>query len=181
MADPRIREEILRTAEKAALESKAPAVLGEKINLGNRLTHEEYVDYYSEMLDKNYEGYVTFKRPGVMETMKIGGMKSEILREAGVRDIRLVDTSAHYYAGILATMQVVVTKAPSWLPKDLKTFNDFDLLAHLFLLYETWLDSFRKPTDDETATDGSGDTPGTEKALDDAKNIPGPGGSPPAV
>ena len=146
-------QELVRNKILETVKANAPRVLtdddvnelGNKVNSGNRLMHEIYVDYEAPMSGRHYEGYVTFKRPGVMETLKIGSHKATILKLAGITDITMVDNSMHYYATVYAVIQVTVVKAPKWLPKgeELINFDDFDLLTYLFSQYSEWLDSFR--------------------------------------
>lgn len=128
----------------------------EQVRLGGDLKTGVPINYTS--LDGNkFEGTVVFKRPTMQDYMKIGALKSEYLRQAGVVDVRLVDLVVKEMAQILALFKVVIVKCPSWL-MDVDKIQEADVLYHVYEKYEAWEDSFRKrdttePTEPSGATE----------------------------
>jgi hypothetical protein len=94
-----------------------------------------------------YTGTVVFKRPSVMDYMKMGAAKSEILRNSGVRDLTLVDSGVKLMAQIIGTLKTVVVKSPEWLVR-IDDVEDTDLLFHIYGEYQEWERSFRVSADE---------------------------------
>lgn len=109
---------------------------------GSKATNTVFIDFTSDY-GNLYQGNVVFKRPGVMDIMKMGAHKSEILRLAGVRDMNMVDQGVKYMAQVIATLKLVVLKSPEWLVR-IETVEETDLLFHVFDKYNEWERSFRK-------------------------------------
>lgn len=133
--------------------------------LGNKLTSGAVIDFTSEE-GNHYTGTIIFRRPGMKDLMRMGGIKSEFLRQAGVRDISLVDNTVKFMAHVMATLSVVIEKCPAWLLDskgniDLGSVHESDLLYHIFSEYEEWENSFRKPVQGTGAGD-SGTAESTE-------------------
>lgn len=99
-----------------------------------------------------YRGTVVFKRPSMSDLMRAGGIKSEYLRTAGVRDVRLVDETVKIMAHVMATLSIVLVKRPEWL-LNLEEVQEADVLYHVYGKFEEWQDSFRKPLPKEPAGD----------------------------
>lgn len=116
----------------------------EELNIGDKATNSVAIDFTSEY-GTRYQGNVVFKRPNVMEFMKMGGIKSEILRQAGVQDVKLVDLGVKYVAQVIATLKTVVVKSPEWLV-NIDAVQDTDLLFYVHDAYEGWEHSFRLTT-----------------------------------
>lgn len=114
----------------------------DEINLGTLKREQVPIDYTSTS-GYVYKGLVEFKRPSVKDYMRMGAIKSEILREAGVINIELVDSTIKFMAHVLATLQVCMVKCPEWL-LNLEAITDTDLLYEVYEKYEVWQDSFRK-------------------------------------
>lgn len=135
---------------------------------GNSLTEGVLIDFTSE--DGNeYKGKIIFRRPGMKDYMRMGGIKSEFLRQAGVRDVALVDGSVKFMAHVLGTLSVVIEKCPAWLLDgkgniDLENVKEPELLYHIFGKYEDWENSFRKPVSGTPAGDSAASE--TTAALD---------------
>lgn len=125
----------------------------EELNLGDKATNAVLIDYLSDY-GTNYKGTVIFKRPNVMEFMQMGGIKSEIFRKAGVKDVTLVDGGIKYMAQVLATLKLVIVKCPEWLV-DIEAVKDTDLLFHVHEAYSEWEDTFRKQSFTATFTGDS--------------------------
>ena len=138
MANQQLKEEIKATAEARKLRE-----IGDKIHQGNKLQHLEIVDYTS-MDGNHYEGKILFKKVSVMDAMRIGGIKNNLLKDAGVTDLRLLDPGINVMSTIVSTLDVVMVKRPEWI-KNPKEVTDIDLLYHVYDLYEKWQDSFRSP------------------------------------
>lgn len=148
--------------EEQKKQAQQAAELAMKARAGGELKEGEILNY--ESLEGNkYEGVLVFKKPTIGDTMRMGAVKSEILRTAGVQDIRFVDEDIMQLAKITAELDVVLHKRPECL-LNLKAIEDYDLLLHVYGLYMNWLGAFRKdfrgslPADSAVA-DG-------EKALD---------------
>lgn len=128
----------------------------EQVNLGSKATNTVYIDYTSEY-GTEYKGNIVFKRPGLMDTMKMGAHKSEILRLAGVKDLSMVDSGVKFMAQIIATLKTVIVKSPEWLVR-IETVEDTDLIFHVYDEYNKWELSFRKATTKDTAVGASQST-----------------------
>jgi hypothetical protein len=124
----------------------------EQVNQGAEAQAGVPINYTSDY-GKQYTGNVVFKRPSVMDFMKMGGIKSEILRTAGVKDVALVDGGVKFMAQVIATLKTVIVKSPEWLV-NIDGVKDTDLLFHVYGKYEEWEDSFRpKPSANTTQGD----------------------------
>lgn len=106
-----------------------------------------------------YEGVVVFKKPTMADYMKMGAIKAEIFKEAGVTELSLVDESVKFMAHSMATLSVVAIKRPEWL-LDLQAVKESDVIYHVYGKYEVWENSFRKPIQGTKV----GDTASTEGA-----------------
>jgi len=123
----------------------------DRTRLAGDIKEGVHIDYTSA--DNNqYTGLVVFKRPTMKDFMRMGAIKSEILRLSGVVDVKFVDDSIKQMALVMATLKVVVVKYPEWLAK-LDDIEEPDLLFHVYDKYEEWLDSFRKPSEGELKRD----------------------------
>jgi hypothetical protein len=135
-----------------------------RVALGSDLNEGVPIDFNSA--DGNeYKGTVYFRRPDMKAYMKMGAVKSEYLRVAGVKDISLVDGTVKFMAHVMGTLAVVISRAPAWLldskgKLDLEGVKEPEVLYHLFGKYEEWEDSFRKPIQRADA----GDSKDTEPA-----------------
>ncbi|AKG36085.1 hypothetical protein [Paenibacillus durus] len=138
------------------------ADIGKKVAAGGKLNEAEVLDFESAEGNR-YKGVLVFKKPTMADLMKIGGLKSEFLRTAGVQDARLVDNDILFTAHMLATLEVVLVKRPEFLFK-LNEVKESDLIFHVYGKYQVWEASFRKefrdaPKTDRPASEG-------EEALD---------------
>jgi hypothetical protein len=118
---------------------------------------------YTSLTGKHYEGEMCVHKPDMGEFMRIGGLKSEYLRRAGVVSLQLVDNTIKESAQIMATLAIVISKAPEWLIK-LEAIKEPDVLFYVYDEYMKWEDSFRK-RDSKESSGNSTDTEG-EKAVD---------------
>jgi ribosomal protein L19 len=112
------------------------------VSLGDKAKNVVEIDYEAEESGKRYVGKIIFKRPNVMENLKIGGRKSKLLQDAGVEKIELVDEGVYMMAQALATLETVIDKCPEWLI-DLASIEDADLLFHVYGKFRAWQYSFR--------------------------------------
>lgn len=136
--------------------AKVRELMGQQVSMGGNLTHTVLISYESEE-GNMYTGQVVFKRPTVMDVMRMGGIKSQILADAGV-NAQLVDNMILQVASIVATLKVVVVSAPPWL--DYNNLHEIEVMTHVFRQFEVWEDSFRKPVPskldaDRTTADGA--------------------------
>jgi hypothetical protein len=115
--------------------------LAKEVNEGADAENVMNVDFTSTE-GNQYKGKILFKRPSVMEIMKMGGRKSEILRQAGVTELTLVDPSVRMMAQAIATLETVVVKCPEWF-LNIHEIQDLDIIFHVYGLYEVWENSFR--------------------------------------
>jgi hypothetical protein len=132
---------------------KALMEQAQQVNVGSELQNGVDIDFTSA--DGNvYRGKVVFKRPSVMDYMKMGALKSEIFRLAGVKDLNLVDPTVKFMAHVIATLKTVVVKRPEWM-LDIDNMQEPEVLYHVYGKYEVWEDSFRKPDAGESEGDSS--------------------------
>jgi hypothetical protein len=130
----------------------------QQVNLGGDAKHSVEIDYTTEMKKIHYTGTVVFKRPTMMDYLKIGGAKAELLRKAGVTDMEIIDTSIKALAHIMSTLKIVIVKAPEWLI-DLGKLDEVDLLYYVYGKYEEWEYSFRKQDAEQSKTDSESTRP----------------------
>ncbi|MEC0169916.1 hypothetical protein [Paenibacillus graminis] len=134
----------------------------ENIAAGGKFNETEVLDF--ESAEGNvYKGVLVFKKPTMADLMKIGGLKSEILRTAGVQDARLVDNDILFTAHMLATLEVVLVKRPEFL-LNLNQVKESDLIFHVYGKYQVWEATFRKEFRDAFETDRPASE--REEALD---------------
>jgi hypothetical protein len=129
-------EQIRKLMEEQKMEN-----LAKEVNEGADAENVMNVDFTSTE-GNQYKGKILFKRPSVMEIMKMGGRKSEILRQAGVTELTLVDPSVRMMAQAIATLETVVVKCPEWF-LNIHEIQDLDIIFHVYGLYEVWENSFR--------------------------------------
>lgn len=134
----------------------------EQIKLGGELKAGVYIDYTSDF-GTVFKGNVIFKRPTMLDYMTMGARKSEYLRKAGVVSPLLVDNTVKFIAHVMATLSVVIDKAPEWLLA-IEGVQEADILYHVFDQYEVWEKSFRKPTEGQVPPNSG--TSEREKTLD---------------
>jgi hypothetical protein len=125
----------------------------EEVRLGGELKTGVAIDY-TTTAGNTYTGTVVFKRPTMLDYMKMGALKSEYLRLAGVVELSLVDISIKRIAQVMAVLGTVIVKSPEWL-LNISNVVESDLLYHVHDKYEDWEKSFRKPSDTETSGDSS--------------------------
>lgn len=129
--------------EEAMDEVRRTMEAHKKAVAGSELKEGEYIDFISTE-GNVYEGTVVFKKPSMADFMRMGAIKSEILRRAGVKELALLDPTVDFMAHVLSTLEVVLFKRPEWLLK-LEQVNESDVLYHVYGRYQTWADSFRQP------------------------------------
>lgn len=123
------------------LMEKSSKEMNDEVNLGDKASNVVAIDYTTSA-GKHYKGKVIFKRPNVMETLKMGGRKSQLLKEAGVTDLRLVDPGIAMLATAQAALEIVVVKCPEWLI-DMDKIEDPEIVYHVYGQFEVWQYSFR--------------------------------------
>jgi hypothetical protein len=138
-----------------------------QVNLGGELKGGVDIDFTSsykndEGSNVKYQGTILFKRPTIQDYMKMGAVKSEYLRKAGVVNLSLVDPSIKEMAQIIATLSVLTVKCPAWF-MDIEKIEDPALLFHVYDRYEEWERSFRVP--DEKEPTGDSEPSEGEEAL----------------
>ncbi|MDQ0719810.1 hypothetical protein QF049_001071 [Paenibacillus sp. W4I10] len=114
----------------------------QKVRAGGELKEGELLDFTSAE-GNHYTGVLVFKKLTMADLMKSGAIKSEILREAGVQDVGLVDADILFMAHIISILDVALYKRPESLLK-LKEITEPDLLFHVFGLHQMWEAQFRK-------------------------------------
>lgn len=138
---------------KAAMEAHA------KVQMAGNLQEAVSINYESYE-GNTYEGTVVFKKPTMGDWMRIGAIKADLLRKAGVTDMELVDDTVQLMAHAMATLTVVVIKRPPWFA-NLEEMTESDVIYHVYGKYMVWADSFRKPVQGAAAAD-SKDSEGAE-------------------
>lgn len=130
----------------------------QEANLGGALTNGVPIDH-TTAFGTHLTGIVEFKRPTMKDYMRMGALKSEELRNAGVVNADLVDSQIRFMAHVISTLKVVVVKCPMWLVK-IDEVQEPDILYHVYHKYQEWELSFRKPEASTEASDG--DSPASE-------------------
>lgn len=130
----------------------------QQVQLGNQLNVGVPIDFKSPYEGKHYTGTIVFKRPSMMDYMKIGTLKAQYLNENGFVNINMVDQTIKYMSQAMATLKVLTVKAPAWLLNgqgliDIETIQDPELVFYLFDLYEEWENTFRSPVQDAKGGD----------------------------
>ncbi len=143
--------------DKDREDALAAVKAAEQARAGAELKEGEALDYESQE-GNHYTGVIVFKKPSMADIMKMGAIKSEILRESGVRDTRFVDNEILFMAHVISALEVVMYKRPECL-LHLREITEADLLFHVYGLYEVWESSFRKDfrnasANNRAATDG---------------------------
>lgn len=142
---------------KAQLQTTSDMVQG-----GGKSTFTELIDYIG--LDgKEYKGYVVFKRVTAKDLMKIGGLKSEYFRQAGITDLTLVDDAIRLLAHVLSYLKVTVLKSPEWF-FDVDSIEDVGLLYEVYGSYMKATETFRK--DVPTAEAGNSEASENTTSMD---------------
>lgn len=132
---------------------KAMALAGQVQQGGDR-KEGVYIDFTS--LEGNpYKGWVEFKKPTMTDFMRMGAIKSEIFRAAGVKELKLVDDSILFMAHTMSTLEVVIAKRPEWLLK-IQAVTEPEVLYHVLAKYNEWEEAFRQDFRDEPAPDSEG-------------------------
>ncbi|WP_028590360.1 hypothetical protein [Paenibacillus massiliensis] len=125
-----------QAAAQAAIET------AQKARAGGELKEGEILDFTSSE-GNHYTGVLVFKKLNMADLMKVGAIKSEILREAGVQDVRLVDSDILFTAHVISVLEIALHKRPECLLK-LKEITEPDLLFHVYGLQQMWEAKFRK-------------------------------------
>lgn len=133
-----------------------------QVNLGGELTNSVHIQF-TTAFGTEIEGVVEFKRPTMQDYMKIGAFKAQFLGANGVVNMNLVDGTVKFMAHVMATLKVVIVKAPRWLINkngeiDVESIIEPDILYHIYDEYEKWEYSFRR----EPKEDLQGDSTATE-------------------
>ena len=125
--------------------------IGQNVLLGKARTVVVQVDltaFYEEGLGK-----FKFHSPTVIERMRIGVAKSQLLQGLEGHVDVLTDNIAH----MTATLSVVIDDAPTWF--DIDNIYEYEALEAVYDKYAEWNNSFRKASvkgDDESNSGGVG-------------------------
>ncbi|MGG1673516.1 hypothetical protein ACIFOE_23320 [Paenibacillus sp. NRS-1783] len=126
--------------QKAAVQAAVEAA--QKVRAGGELKEGEALDFTSSE-GNHYSGVLVFKKLNMADLMKIGAIKSEMLREAGVKEVQLVDNDILFMAHVISLLEIALYKRPECLLK-LKEIKEPDLLFHVYDKYQVWEAEFRK-------------------------------------
>lgn len=127
--------------------------LGKEILQGNSRTVEKEIDLTA--IDKRYIGDFTFKVPSLMEKMRVGIVKSGLLK--GTPESSL-DILTQNIAHMTATLTVVCKDYPKWF--NLEEIDDYIVLETVYDTYLEWENSFRTGN---TRSDSGEDSTGSEQ------------------
>ena len=99
------------TPENAEAMAKVRELMAkaDQVNLGGDLMAGVDIDFVTDF-GTHVKGNVIFKRPTMLDYVKIGALKSEYLREGGAVNLQLVDNSIKYIAQVMSVLRVVVVK-----------------------------------------------------------------------
>jgi hypothetical protein len=138
MSNTPIGNEEAMAQVKALMEAKERV---EEVNQGDKATNVVSIEYEANS-GKLYKGKIQFKRPNIMESMSMGGRKTQILQQAGVVDRELADDGVMMMAQSLSTLETVAVKRPEWLI-NMGTIEDTDVIFHVYGKYREWDLNFR--------------------------------------
>lgn len=131
------------------------------VNLGGENTEGIPIDYTTEF-GSHYTGTVVFKRPTMQDYMRMGAYKAQYLGQGGAVNADLIDGTIKFMAQVMSTLRVVIVQAPAWLIEggriSVEHIQEPDILYHLYMKYEEWELTFRKPVQSEL----QGDSQATE-------------------
>lgn len=134
--------------------------------LGNDAVISVDVAYTAES-GRHYEGTLFFRRPSSMDYLRMGAIKSELMRANGVRPIievlpngRLHESMAHvdnsiiFLARALSAFDTLLTgTVPAWF-QNYRDLPDTDLLLQVYEQFDVALASFRHGAQGAPAGDG---------------------------
>jgi hypothetical protein len=132
---------------------KAMALAGQ-VRQGGDLTKGVHIEFTS-LEGNKYSGWVEFKKPTMSDFMRMGAIKSEVFRAAGVKDLNLVDESIKFMAHTMSTLEVVIAKRPEWL-LNVQAVTEPEVLYHILGKYNEWEDAFRQDFRNTSAPDSEG-------------------------
>lgn len=158
MATKPIGNEEQMAQVKALMQAQEAA---NEVSQGDKAKNTVSINYTSDE-GNLYEGKIIFKRPNVMETLKMGGRKTQILQQSGVVDRELADDGIMQMATMIATLETVVEKCPEWFI-DIEAITDADIIYHVYGEYLLWDFSFRKAG--KGTEDGDSKATAGEKAV----------------
>jgi hypothetical protein len=133
------------------------------IQQGNKAPIPVTIDNYEADSGTVYNGTLFFRRPSSMDYIRMGAIKSELLRTFGIRPIveyvpvpgggyeryeslAHVDNSVKYLAQALAACDVLLTgTVPEWFQNH-REIEDTDLIVHVYGRFDEELASFRNGT-----------------------------------
>ena len=127
---------------REAMANEQLKTVADQVQLGGELSNVLPIHYVASS-GKLYEGNVVVKRPTTKDLMRIGGLKAQYFRDAGVEDLMLLDASVRFLAHVLAHLKVVVVQSPPWL-FNVDTIEDTDVIYEVYAKFAKWDDSFRK-------------------------------------
>jgi hypothetical protein len=141
---------------------KAAAANAATVQQGNKALLAVPIDYVAES-GMHYKGTVAFRRPSAMDYIRMGAIKSELLRVFGaqpivqyvqrpdggmqmVESMAHVDTTTKFLANALSICDVLLAQpVPEWL-QDHRNLTDTDLILQVYNGFEDALASFRTGT-----------------------------------
>lgn len=167
-------EMVKQMMEQAQAEKKA-----DTIRQGNKAHIPVDIDYTADS-GEEYKGTIIFRRPSSMDYVRIGAIKSDMLRLSGVKPIvdpqTGTESMAHVDNGImflltaLATNRVLLVESPTWFNKYEEIF-DTDLVIHVYNRFDAELLSFRRQP--KNGPTGSGETISGPESMDSAEVVRG--------
>lgn len=122
--------------------------LGQNVLLGKARTTVEQVDITD--FEPTFIGKFKFHSPTVMERMRIGVAKSQLLQGLEGHVDVMTDNIAH----MSATLAVVIDDAPTWF--NLDEIYEYEVLERVYDKYFEWNSSFRKASDQSNDAENSG-------------------------
>lgn len=160
-----------------SLMAQAGAKAGQAVQKGNKALIPVPVDYEADS-GNVYQGTVFFRRPSSMDYLRMGAIKSELLRAFGVRPIiellpngrphesmAHVDASVMYLARAISACDVLLAEPlPEWMQNH-REIEDTDLIIQVYSDFDEALTSFRNGAQGAPARDGQAGAP-TENVVD---------------
>lgn len=155
------------------MQQKNTTELGSSINAGSENTFTWEMDFTS-LEGKQYKGTFVFKKLNIRDSLRIGGIKSELLRSYGVTNMSLVDPGMLILLEAVSALTVGIVRCPSWLLNedgkvDVQKLETYDVIFAIYDVYDSWLDSFRKSRTSES--DADSETAGPTETMANQEDL----------
>jgi len=128
----------------------------QEVNEGDARTYSFKADFTD--VDPKFKGRFTVHHPSMMDELAIGRLY------AGLKGGMVVDQHTDNIATIISTLDIVLDEKPEW-------FNvgndkvDYPIWEAVYLEYQKWVESFRKPNKADNNEGDSKDKPSEVRVV----------------